>query len=276
MRVVIRLALTGEVLYECDSADVGDMRIWELKQHCCLAGGSEGYFAWQLSDDSRVLKDHYLVANVANYGDTELSLFAIKRRLRPPTLDEKADILYYVSICHRRKLWRLVSQGIEVKSVAGKSDKTCTLVRAIEANYVEPSENYSFPDTVQTLLWAQCDPNQCGLDQRLPLNQAIRSGDDRAIEQLLRAKANPIRAEKGQEAPLLLAVRAGAPSYVRLLLQYRAVPAMPANVHGSNASSNTEKEEMARVMQIASSTPTILTILETAIPEQVSSAAQGY
>ena len=106
MRVVIRLALTGEVLYECDSANVGDMRIWELKQHCCLAGGSEGYFAWQLSDDSRVLKDHYLVANVANYGDTELSLFAIKRRLRPPTLDEKADILYYVSICHRRTLWR--------------------------------------------------------------------------------------------------------------------------------------------------------------------------
>ena len=162
-----------------------------------------------------------------------------------------------------------------MKSVAGKSDKTCTLVRAIEANYVEPSENYSFPDTVQTLLWAQCDPNQCGADQRLPLNQAIRSGDDRAVEQLLRAKANPRRAEKGQESPLLLAVLAGAPSYVRLLLQYRAVPVMLADAQRSNASSNTEKEEMARVMQIASSTPTILTILETAIPEQVLSTMQG-
>ena len=105
---------------------------------------------------------------------------------------------------------------------------------------------------------------------------AIRSGDDRAIEQLLRAKANPIRAEKGQEAPLLLAVRAGAPSYVRLLLQYRAVPARPADVYGSDASFNKEKEDMARVMQIASSTPAILAILEMAISEQPSSAAQGY
>ena len=72
-----------------------------------------------------------------------------------------------------------------MKTIAGTSDQTCTLVRAIEGTYVEESENYSFPDTVQTLLWAQCDPNQAGQDQRLPLNQAIRSGDDRAVEQLL-------------------------------------------------------------------------------------------
>ena len=85
------------------------MRVWELKQHFCLAGDSDGYFAWQLYDDSRLLKDHHFVANIAKNAETELSLFAIKRRLRPPTLDKKADILYYVSICHRSKLRRLVS-----------------------------------------------------------------------------------------------------------------------------------------------------------------------
>ena len=129
-------------------------------------------------------------------------------------------------------------------------------------------ENYSFPDTVQTLLWAQCDPNQCGADQRLPLSQAIRSGDDRAIEQLLRAKANPTLAEKGQEAPLSLAVLMGSPSYVRRLLHYRAVPAMPDEVNGSDGLSPMNKMEMARVMQIASSSPAILTLLEAAISEQ--------
>ena len=104
----------------------------------------------------------------------------------------------------------------------------------------------------QTLLWTLCDPNQCGADQRLPLNQAIRSGDDRAIEQLLRAQANPIRADKGQEAPLQLAVRVGAPSYVRLLLQYRAVPLRPEDVYGSTASVNEKKEDLARVMYCVS------------------------
>ena len=174
MRIVIRLALSGETLYERESVAGEEMRAWELKQYFCIS--SNEYFAWRLSDDYRLLQDHYLVANVAKNVRTELSLLAIKRLLRPPTLDETADILYYVSIRHRRKLWKLVSQGIEVQSVAGKSDKICNLVRAIEANYVETSENYSFPDTVQTLLWAQCDPNQCGVDQRLPLSQAIRSG----------------------------------------------------------------------------------------------------
>ena len=135
---------------------------------------------------------------------------------------------------------------------------------------------YSFPDTVQTLLWAQCDPNQCGLDQRLPLNQAIRSGDDRAIEQLLRAKANPIRADKGQEAPLQLAVRVGAPSYVRLLLQYRAVPLRPAGARGSAASVNEKKEDMARIIQIASSTQARGAILEMAHSEPPLSVAHGH
>ena len=123
-------------------------------------------------------------------------------------------------------------------------------------------ENYSFPDTVQTLLWAQCDPNQAGLDERLPLNQAIRSGDDRAVEQLLRAQADPLRAVKGHEAPLLLAVRVGAPSYVRLLLQHRAVRLKSEDVYGSTASCTENTEDLARVMQIASSTPASVALLE--------------
>ena len=80
---------------------------------------------------------------------TEILLLAIKRRLR----HERADILYYVPISHRRKLWKLVAKGIEVQAVAGKSDKICTIVRAIDANYGEMSENCSFPGTVQTLFW---------------------------------------------------------------------------------------------------------------------------
>ena len=104
MKVSIRLALTGEILYEWDSAEGGELRVWELKQRFCRVTDSKEYFAWQLYDDTRLLKDHHMVANIATNAETGLSLFAIKRRLRPPTLDETADILYCVSICHRRKL----------------------------------------------------------------------------------------------------------------------------------------------------------------------------
>ena len=176
-----------------------------------------------------------------------LSLFATKRQLRLPTLDEQADLHYYVSISHRRKLWKLISEGIQVTAVTGGSEKVCILVRAIEANYVEPSEYYSFPDTVTTLLWAQCDPNQAGTDQRLPLNQAIRSGDDHAVELLLRARANPMLADIGNEVPLLLAARVGAPSYVRLLLQFRAHPAGSEGSYGSIVPDDEVDADQSRV-----------------------------
>ena len=115
---------------------------------------------------------------------------------------------------------------------------------------------------MQTLLWAQCDPNHCGADQRLPLSQAIRSGDDRALDQLLRAKAYPRLTEQGQEAPLLLAIQTGSSNYVRLLLQSRAVPVLPDETAGSEVPSQARTMEMTQVLQLASSLPEIVRLLE--------------
>ena len=228
----IRLATTGELLGQWTSAEVGDLRVWELKRLLCQVTDSAEYFSWQLHDYKCLIKDNFFVSDLGNM-EQGLSLFATRRQLRLPTLDEQADFQYYVSIRHRRKLWKLISKGIQVTATTRGAEKVCVLVRAIEANYVEPSGDYSFPDTVQTLLWAQCDPNQAGTDLRLPLNQAIRSGDDHAVELLLRSQANPMRVDIGNDAPLLVAARVGAPNYVRLLLQFRARPPGPEGSYGS-------------------------------------------
>ena len=124
MRMVIRLALTGEILYERDSVAGEEMRVWELKQHFCIAISSDAYFAWQLSDDYRLLQDHYLVANVAKNVKTELSLLAIKRRLRPPTLDETADICVYPPSTQTMEACLPRHRG----KVSCRCDKICTLV----------------------------------------------------------------------------------------------------------------------------------------------------
>ena len=71
---------------------------WELRQHLCLAIGANAYFPWQLFDNHRLLKDHYFVANVAKDVTTEIFLLTIKRRLRPPSSDGRADILYYMEV----------------------------------------------------------------------------------------------------------------------------------------------------------------------------------
>ena len=76
------------------------------------------------------------------------------------------------------------------------------LVTAIEANYVEEVDEYELPDTVQTLLWACCSPNEYGAPE---VSQAIRSGDDRAVSQLLNHGTKPSRREDGGNDPFFLA-----------------------------------------------------------------------
>ena len=63
-QVSICLALTGELLDEWERSEVGELRVWELKQRLCQVIASGEYFAWQLHDDSRLLKDYYFVANI--------------------------------------------------------------------------------------------------------------------------------------------------------------------------------------------------------------------
>ena len=260
----IRLAITGELLGQWARSEVGELRVWELKRLLCQVTASEEYFAWQLHDDKCLLRDNSFVSDLAGNMEQGLSLFATKRQLRSPTLDEQADLHYYVSICHRRKLWKLISKGIKVTSVTGGNERVCVLVRAIEANYVEPSEDYSFPDTVQTLLWAQCDPNQAGADQRLPLNQAIRSGDDHAVALLLRSQANPMMADIGNDVPLLVAARVGAPSYVRLLLQFRARPPGSEGSYGSILTGNEVATDATDAAQSRASSHALLAHVEAA------------
>ena len=56
MKMVIRSAFTRDILYERDYVAVEELRVWELRQHFCLAIGATAYFAWQLFDDHRLLK----------------------------------------------------------------------------------------------------------------------------------------------------------------------------------------------------------------------------
>ena len=94
MKVVIHRAITGEVLYESDYVEAERLRVWELRHHFCQAICDDAYFAWQLFSARTPLKDHYFIANLRRDITAELSLQAVKRHLRPPTLDENADILY--------------------------------------------------------------------------------------------------------------------------------------------------------------------------------------
>ena len=240
---------------ECGSSDSASAKLSDLiptSLGCCS----------MLILCSRTIK---YVADLRSEASSELSLQAVKRQLRPPTAEESEDILYYVSVRHRRKLWKLLSKGIQVyPSISRQHDEISTLVRAIEANYVELADDYVYPDTVQALLWAQCDPNHSSGGQRLLLSQAIRSGDDRAGPGL-----PPTSREPDENAPLLLASQVGSPTYVRLLLKHRADPGVTESLPQSESSfSSCKGQSLPRrtASELASSFPDIVATLREAKP----------
>ena len=73
--------------------------------------------------------------------------------------------------------------------------------RVLESN----AETMALPDTMLTLLLANCDPNELGSQGISPLCQALKFGDARAVSQLLRHHANPL-CELGHSEPIFMAV----------------------------------------------------------------------
>ena len=81
------------------------------------------------------------------------------------------------------------------------------LLMALRHNRVLKSnaETVALPDTMLTLLLANCDPNELGSQGISPLCQALKFGDARAVSQLLRHHANPL-CELDHSEPILVAV----------------------------------------------------------------------
>ena len=66
-----------------------------------------------------------------------------------------------------------------------------TLVKAIKADCPPTYDAGPLPDSLTTLLLADCDPNVIGIPSLSSLGAAIRSGEDRSVEMLLQYRADP-------------------------------------------------------------------------------------
>ena len=125
------------------------------------------------------------------------------------------------------------------------------------------------PDSLTSLLLAQCDPNVIGSPSLSPLGIAIQRGEDRTVEVLLQYQADPQLKEDLQELPLIIAIARGATKCVKILLDYRAHPrstmSAPApGPHGIKSSHNRH----ATAMELAAShpaSPDIVALLQTAM-----------
>ena len=137
--------------------------------------------------------DGLLAAQAVRHGVT--SLAAVQAVMESVMLRDRERL--WTIFVHGRFVFRALPHGAELIN---------PLVMAVRANYVEDEVDCCLPDTVQTLLFAHCEPNDFCSPEVSPLRDAIRSGDCRAVAHLLRFRANPNRSEDSQNAPIFTAI----------------------------------------------------------------------
>ena len=283
MVISIRLATTGEVLFTEAYDPLDDLRVWELRMRFCRAVKNTAFFAWIFFHEQVLVDDAAFVSAYMEdpHAAESIVFHAIVRQLRPPTEEEEIAIGDCLQLRHRSHLWNLMSQGIAMTSLLPRGTAwEATLVRAIKADYPPTYDAGPLPDSLTTLLLAECDPNVIGSPSLSPLGAAIRRGEDRSVEVLLQHRADPQLREDSRDLPLLIAIPRGSTECVKILLNYRADPyaVMSAPAPGPHGIKPIHTRHTT-AMELAASSPAIVTLLRTAM-EGVNSTAehtrQGY
>ena len=192
----------------------------------CRAVKNTAFFAWIFFHDQVLVDDAAFVSAYMEDPHAESIVFhAIVRQLRPPTEEEEIAIGDCLQLRHRSHLWNIMSKEIAMTSLLPRGTAwEATLVRAIKADYPPTYDAGPLPDSLTTLLLAECDPNVIGSPSLSPLGAAIRRGENRSVEVLLQHRADPQLREDSRELPLIIAIARGATECVKILLNYRADP----------------------------------------------------
>ena len=271
MAIVVQMATTGKELFTESIHRGNDLRVWELRLRFWEKYKSTPFFGWVFLHERRMVDDAALVSAYSSAPDTDSIIFhVVVRELRPPTKDEEIAVRDCIQLRHRSHLWTILSKGILMASLLRQGTAwEATLVKAITADYPPTFDIGPLPDSVTTLLLAQCDPNIIGNPSLSPLGTAIRRGEERTVEVLLQFQADPHLKEEREEPPLILAIARRATNCVKLLLDYRADPRTTTSApmlgpHGAKAS----QRRYATTMEIAAShpaSPDIVALLRTAM-----------
>ena len=282
MAITIQMATTGEELFTEPIHRGNESRVWELRLRFWEKYKSTPFFGWVFFHERRIVDDAALVSAYSSDPYTESIIFhVVVRELRPPTKDEEIAVRDCIQLRHRCHLWTVLSKGIFMASLLRQGTAwEATLVKAITADYPPTFDIGPLPDSVTTLLLAQCDPNIVGHPSLSPLGTAIRRGEERVVEVLLQFQADPHLKEEREELPLILAIARRATNCVKLLLDYRADPYITMSApslgpHGAIA----RRSRYVTTMEIATSypaSPDIVALLRTAMEKDTQRQVQQH
>ena len=269
--ITVTAAISGKVFWTFASKHAGSLFVRYIKLTIYERLRLPSPFVVVMLKGGEVVDDF---CHLQDLTDThELCLDYLLQKRRGPQICQRLALTE--AICHQlsREVWRILAHGLVLTECLPLHGRTTVnpLVLSIQNSPMlqEIPHNTGMPCILESLLQANCDPNDFGHPPKSPLNEAVLRNNLVMVRLLVGGRANVNLQARGSDVPLVYAVRQQRTDMVKCLLECRANPTAkfytPARPRWVGIS----------IKELAEPDPEIANILEHAIHEWQSIEPSG-
>ena len=224
--ITVTAAISGKVFWTFASRHAGSLFVRYLKLTIQERLRLSSPFVVIMLKEGEIVDDFCHLQDLTDAN--ELRLDYVLQTRRGPQLCQKLALTE--AICHQlsREVWRILAHGlvlIECLPLHGRMTVN-PLVLSIQNTSMlqETTPNTGMPCILESLLQANCDPNDFGHPPKSPLNEAVLRNSLGMVKLLVGGRANVNLQARGNDMPLTCAVRQQRTEMVKCLLELRANP----------------------------------------------------
>ena len=232
--ITVMAAISGKVFWTYTSPNAGSLCVRFIKLAIFERLRLPSPFVVVMLKGGEVLDDF---SHLHELTDTqELQLDYLLQKRRAPQVCQRLALTE--AICHQlsREVWRILAHGLVLIECLPLHGRTTVnpLVLSIQNSPMlqETPHSTRKPCILESLLLANCDPNDFGHPPKSPLNEAVLRNNLGMVTQLVGGRANVNLQARGSDVPLIYAVRQQRMDIVEYLLANRADPTAMCYTHG--------------------------------------------
>ena len=224
--ITVTAAISGKVFWTFASKHAGSLFVRYLKLTIHERLRLSSPFVVVMLKEGEIVDDF---CHLQDLTDThELCLDYLLQKRRGPQTCQKLALTE--AICHQlsREVWRILAHGLVLTECLPLHGRMTVnpLVLSIQNSPMlqETPHSTGMPCILESLLQANCDPNDFGHPPKSPLNEAVLRNNLVMVKLLVGGRANVNLQARGSDVPLTSAVRQQRTEMVKCLLEFRANP----------------------------------------------------
>ena len=225
-RITVTAAISGKVFWTFASEHAGSLLVRYLKLTIHERLRLPSPFVVVMLKEGEIVDDFCHLRDLTT--THELCLDYLLQKRRGPQLCQKLALTEAISHQLSREVWRILAHGLVLTECLPLHGRMTVnpLVLSIQNSPMlqETPHSTGMPCIVESLLQANCDPNDFGHPPKSPLNEAVLRNNLGMVKLLVGGRANVNLQARGSDVPITYAVRQQRTEMVKCLLEFRANP----------------------------------------------------